>query len=159
MVDHRVNISNNKTYEPLLDSPSTPRSNGRNQTKLILVALCGLLMVGFLLASIDCNGGFSGFIARTDDDEYDASLPLFQERPISYLTTPHVPMSRGVSAGVSEKSNKKLLGSTASFPWNNSMLSWQRTAFHFQPEKNWMNGICLSSIINFNFLFVFKKVP
>ncbi|XP_050228908.1 acid beta-fructofuranosidase-like [Mercurialis annua] len=24
-------------------------------------------------------------------------------------------------------------------PWNDAMLSWQRTAFHFQPEKNWMN--------------------
>lgn len=25
------------------------------------------------------------------------------------------------------------------YPWTNNMLSWQRTGFHFQPEKNWMN--------------------
>jgi sucrose:sucrose fructosyltransferase len=25
------------------------------------------------------------------------------------------------------------------FPWSNAMLQWQRTGFHFQPQKNWMN--------------------
>ncbi|CAN6855941.1 hypothetical protein HID58_085418 [Brassica napus] len=40
-------------------------------------------------------------------------------------------------AGVSEKRNFR---KTEPFAWNNTMLSWQRTAFHFQPEKNWMNG-------------------
>ncbi|KAL1211011.1 Acid beta-fructofuranosidase 3, vacuolar [Cardamine amara subsp. amara] len=54
--------------------------------------------------------------------------------------------SRARLAGVSEKSNDERLWrfsgdrTTEAFPWNNSMLSWQRTAFHFQPEKNWMNG-------------------
>uniref|UniRef100_M4F6E2 Beta-fructofuranosidase n=1 Tax=Brassica campestris TaxID=3711 RepID=M4F6E2_BRACM len=40
-------------------------------------------------------------------------------------------------AGVSEKRNFR---KTEPFAWKNTMLSWQRTAFHFQPEKNWMNG-------------------
>lgn len=26
------------------------------------------------------------------------------------------------------------------YPWSNEMLSWQRTCYHFQPQKNWMNG-------------------
>lgn len=26
------------------------------------------------------------------------------------------------------------------YPWTNDMLSWQRTSYHFQPQKNWMNG-------------------
>ncbi|KAI4980272.1 hypothetical protein ZWY2020_020757 [Hordeum vulgare] len=26
------------------------------------------------------------------------------------------------------------------FPWSNAMLQRQRTGFHFQPEKNYMNG-------------------
>ncbi|KAK1360995.1 Beta-fructofuranosidase [Heracleum sosnowskyi] len=26
------------------------------------------------------------------------------------------------------------------YPWSNEMLSWQRTSYHFQPQKNWMNG-------------------
>ncbi|XP_010546426.1 PREDICTED: acid beta-fructofuranosidase 3, vacuolar [Tarenaya hassleriana] len=50
-------------------------------------------------------------------------------------------------AGVSEKSGERWRFSgirngdpaMAEFPWDNSMLTWQRTAFHFQPEKNWMN--------------------
>ncbi|KAI4974179.1 hypothetical protein ZWY2020_047459 [Hordeum vulgare] len=25
------------------------------------------------------------------------------------------------------------------YPWSNAMLQWQRTGFHFQPEKNYMN--------------------
>ena len=54
-------------------------------------------------------------------------------------------VTRGLTAGVSEKSSRLYSGGagvgTLAYSWNNSMLSWQRTAFHFQPEKNWMNGI------------------
>lgn len=51
--------------------------------------------------------------------------------------------SRGVAEGVSEKSTAPLLGGAGAvedFSWTNAMLAWQRTAFHFQPPKNWMNG-------------------
>ncbi|KAJ8626569.1 hypothetical protein MRB53_019876 [Persea americana] len=48
-------------------------------------------------------------------------------------------LPRGVSEGVSEKSVPIFLRAEAKFPWTNAMLTWQRTAFHFQPEKNWMN--------------------
>lgn len=47
-------------------------------------------------------------------------------------------------AGVSEKRNFR---KTEPFAWNNTMLSWQRTAFHFQPEKNWMNGTNISDFL------------
>ncbi|KAG8057846.1 hypothetical protein GUJ93_ZPchr0002g23393 [Zizania palustris] len=49
--------------------------------------------------------------------------------------------SRGPEAGVSEKTSGGRLGAEAdnAFPWSNAMLQWQRTGFHFQPEKNWMN--------------------
>ncbi|KAK6132179.1 hypothetical protein DH2020_034080 [Rehmannia glutinosa] len=50
------------------------------------------------------------------------------------------PPSRGVSQGVSEKVFRRVGGGNLSFAWTNVMLSWQRTAYHFQPEKNWMNG-------------------
>lgn len=45
---------------------------------------------------------------------------------------------RGVKEGVS---SKELLTSTPAEPfgWSNNQLQWQRTAYHFQPEKNWMN--------------------
>ncbi|KAJ0968599.1 hypothetical protein J5N97_025516 [Dioscorea zingiberensis] len=67
---------------------------------------------------------------------------------------PTSPLSRGPSDGVSEKtSGLGLLRSPSShFPWTNTMLQWQRTAFHFQPQKNWMNGFLPSSSSLF-FLF------
>ncbi|KAM0913192.1 hypothetical protein ACQ4PT_012332 [Festuca glaucescens] len=56
--------------------------------------------------------------------------------------------SRGPESGVSEKTSgtdgesggmlRADAGSNA-FPWSNAMLQWQRTGFHLQPEKNWMN--------------------
>ncbi|XP_078448103.1 beta-fructofuranosidase 1-like [Wolffia australiana] len=61
-----------------------------------------------------------------------------EEEPSNLV--PASPISRGKSAGVSEKSSGALLGEPdLRFPWTNDMLLWQRTAFHFQPEKNWMN--------------------
>nr|CAB3487777.1 unnamed protein product [Digitaria exilis] len=55
-----------------------------------------------------------------------------------------VASSRGAAEGVSEKSTAPLLGAgyawLREYSWTNAMLAWQRTAFHFQPTKNWMNG-------------------
>ncbi|XP_017639557.1 acid beta-fructofuranosidase 1, vacuolar-like [Gossypium arboreum] len=45
---------------------------------------------------------------------------------------------RGVAEGVSAKSNPSLLNQVP-FNWTNAMFSWQRSAYHFQPQKNWMN--------------------
>lgn len=65
------------------------------------------------------------------------------QSPTSLPSSKWYPVSRGVSSGVSEKSLNLLFagegGASEAFPWDNSMLSWQRTSFHFQPEKNWMN--------------------
>jgi sucrose:sucrose fructosyltransferase len=41
--------------------------------------------------------------------------------------------------GVLEKTSGAY-SATGGFPWSNAMLQWQRTGFHFQPEKNYMNG-------------------
>lgn len=48
-------------------------------------------------------------------------------------------LSHGVSDGVSEKATGLLLAGCPAFPRTENMLEWQRTAFHFQPKKNWMN--------------------
>lgn len=45
----------------------------------------------------------------------------------------------GVSQGVSAKSYPSVRD-RLSYNWTNAMFSFQRTAYHFQPEKNWMNG-------------------
>ncbi|KAJ6826285.1 invertase 2 [Iris pallida] len=49
--------------------------------------------------------------------------------------------ARGVQEGVSSKSSGSgfLRSDGSEFPWTNHMLAWQRTGFHFQPDKNWMN--------------------
>ncbi|GKV33783.1 hypothetical protein SLEP1_g42242 [Rubroshorea leprosula] len=47
-------------------------------------------------------------------------------------------LPRGVAEGVSAKSNPTIL-TELSYNWTNAMFSWQRTAYHFQPQKNWMN--------------------
>lgn len=57
---------------------------------------------------------------------------------------------RGVAEGVSLKSFRWPLWELKlpSFPWSSKMLSWERTSFHFQPKKNWMNGnLHLSSFV------------
>lgn len=52
-----------------------------------------------------------------------------------------IPTERGVAEGVSSKSFRRpLLGAPAANSWSNRLLAWQRTAFHFQPKQNWMNG-------------------
>ncbi|XP_043694930.1 beta-fructofuranosidase, soluble isoenzyme I-like isoform X2 [Telopea speciosissima] len=47
---------------------------------------------------------------------------------------------RGVSEGVSDKTFRLFSGNGIPFSWTESMLSWQRTGYHFQPKKSWMNG-------------------
>ncbi|XP_050228907.1 acid beta-fructofuranosidase-like [Mercurialis annua] len=54
---------------------------------------------------------------------------------------PEIFRSSDVSAGVSEKVEQVICSSSEAqeFQWNDEMLAWQRSAFHFQPQQNWMN--------------------
>ncbi|KAK4350742.1 hypothetical protein RND71_030055 [Anisodus tanguticus] len=99
--------------------PSQPDSGRRKSFKVV----SGILLSSFLL-----------------------SLPFFvilnnQYSPTStseILTL--APTSRGVSQGVSEKTFRDVSGgASVKYAWSNVMLTWQRTAYHFQPQKNWMN--------------------
>ncbi|XP_022969869.1 acid beta-fructofuranosidase [Cucurbita maxima] len=118
-------------YNPLPHEPVEPVESPpirRRPFKGGLYIFTGLLLVGLSVALI-CQNGL-GPVAKLQGN----SLLISKSPKILR------PSSRGVSAGVSEKANPQFLGRrVASFPWNNSMLSWQRTAFHFQPEQNWMN--------------------
>lgn len=64
---------------------------------------------------------------------------LHGSSPFAPATPLVEPPSRGVAQGVSEKVFRQVSGGNLSFGWTNAMLSWQRTSFHFQPAKNWMN--------------------
>lgn len=121
-------------YSPLPDEPAqtvdSPVIRRRPIKEAVLIA-SGLLLVGLLIAVIGQNGVV--FYAKLEGSSSSEPPEMV------------CPASRGVSAGVSEKANRQFVGQNISpFPWNHSMLMWQRTAFHFQPQENWMNG---------NFLF------
>nr|AAM52062.1 vacuolar acid invertase PsI-1 [Pisum sativum] len=122
------------------DSPYTPLLNGsaNNHRRDLLLVLSGLL----LLASIIAFSGYRGGFINSREPHADVSSSSSSSASSDEAAKPSA-VSRGVSSGVSEKSNTflsgKVVGEAESFPWDNTMLSWQRTAFHFQPEKNWMN--------------------
>lgn len=124
--------------KPLLPTSSDAAPNPHTRKDLLLV-ICGLL----LLSSLVAFGGYRASNAPHADVSSPASNDE-QPSPTSVPSPKWYPVSRGVSSGVSEKSSSMFFavkdGASEAFPWDNSMLSWQRTAFHFQPEKNWMNG-------------------
>ncbi|MBA0773363.1 hypothetical protein Gotri_008642 [Gossypium trilobum] len=114
--------------------PTGPSENRRKPMKLQLSTFFVLLTVGFFAALLTSNNGSdTGFVKENEHGSLASPSSEKQLRPVS----------RGPAVGVSEKSNRlfaKDNENQLAYPWNNSMLSWQRTAFHFQPEKNWMNG-------------------
>ncbi|KAM7258879.1 hypothetical protein ACFE04_014620 [Oxalis oulophora] len=122
--------------DPLLPTSTTtndgsPVTNRRRPIKQTFLILTGLLLVGVFIAFISDKASVfnNDHLKRENGGQIEPEIII---KPVE---------SRSVSAGVSEKSNGKFLhGQPESYPWNNYMLSWQRTAFHFQPEKNWMNG-------------------
>ncbi|KAG1359293.1 putative Beta-fructofuranosidase 1 [Cocos nucifera] len=124
------------SYAPLPPgaAASVPAKWRRTNTRLLslaAVAFCLLALAAFL--SSDRRN------AR-QPDSYATSSPVASR-----------PVSRGPSDGVSEKASGAfptlLSGTTAGdstatpppYPWTNDMLQWQRTGFHFQPSRNWMN--------------------
>lgn len=100
-------------------SPALPRKSRNFTTTTILISF-------LLLVSL-----FALFSYTNTSSPESVKLP---ENTQSRL-------ARGVAEGVSAKSNPYFSDSVdGSFNWTNAMFSWQRTAFHFQPEGNWMNG-------------------
>ncbi|XP_040986885.1 acid beta-fructofuranosidase-like [Juglans microcarpa x Juglans regia] len=96
-----------------------------------LVVIFGFLLLALFLAIL---------IADLNSDVHANGNVSLATSGSSMASEPLKLVSRGVSAGVSEKANRVFACvNVVSFPWNNTMLSWQRTAYHFQPEKNWMN--------------------
>ncbi|PSS11511.1 Acid beta-fructofuranosidase [Actinidia chinensis var. chinensis] len=89
-------------------------------------AFFGLRWIGFVVVFEGSGSVVVGLVS------------LWYSREVVALLWPPLP-PRGVAEGVSAKSYGLRLG-MPSYPWTKHMLDWQRTAFHFQPKKNWMNG-------------------
>lgn len=66
------------------------------------------------------------------------SLESIEITPLTNISSSEK-LPRGVAQGVSAKSNPSHFNEV-SYNWTKDMFSWQRTAFHFQPQNNWMNG-------------------
>ncbi|KAL2920466.1 Acid beta-fructofuranosidase AIV-18 [Bienertia sinuspersici] len=93
---------------------------------VVVLSVCSLLILS-LVGII-----FNGQPARLP-------APFSSENPTttsSETVTPAI-ISRGKKEGVSEK---VFSSDGVSYPWTNTMLRWQRSGYHFQPQKNWMNG-------------------
>ncbi|XP_060203406.1 acid beta-fructofuranosidase AIV-18 [Lycium barbarum] len=101
--------------------PGQPESTGSTRRKSLkvvsIILLSSLLLVSLLTAFVIVN----------------KQSPELQNNSLETLTP-----SRGVSQGVSEKTFRDV-STTVSYAWSNAMLTWQRTAYHFQPQQNWMN--------------------
>lgn len=126
------------SYAPLPDQSQPEVSSSSGQRRHPIKVLAGFFLSSlFLLALILTvfQGQQEPQADQVTNANLDKSVP-------STSVSPHAlnPPSRGVSQGVSEKTFRDVSDTNDIYPWTNAMLSWQRTAYHFQPEKNWMNG-------------------
>ncbi|KAM5572818.1 hypothetical protein ABKV19_012731 [Rosa sericea] len=132
-------------YTPLPGGSSSPEIR-RIHVKEVLAMFAGVVMVSLLVVIIG-NTGQDGNVYhrnnRRDKPMLLAASPNKETATKAEKAEKLQAVTRGMAAGVSEKSSRLYSSGvgagTPVYPWNNSMLSWQRTAFHFQPEKNWMN--------------------
>ncbi|XP_051121661.1 acid beta-fructofuranosidase-like [Andrographis paniculata] len=120
-------------YSPIPGGPasSSPTPIRKRHVSILVSFLC---IFGSLLLLIS-GRWFVPHVARLDLNRpsHDHDATVSPARPLTGQ------ISRGPSQGVSEKVFRQRRGGASPFSWSNVMLTWQRTAYHFQPEKNWMN--------------------
>lgn len=126
-------LKNATPYTPLPDSAAPP-ADRRRPIKALAGVFLSALFISLLIVLI-VNQEYPRFLATEVSENQTKMSPLIPMSPEELM-----PPSRGVAQGVSEKTFRDFSGQRSVFPWSNAMLAWQRTAFHFQPENNWMNG-------------------
>ncbi|PQM42711.1 vacuolar acid invertase [Prunus yedoensis var. nudiflora] len=124
--------TNTTSYTPLPGDPllSGPPETPRRPLKVFAVIFASVIFLMSLVALI-INQGPPQQDGRHHEKQSASTA--------SSETTSFSRLPRGIAQGVSAKSNPSF-SDEASYNWTNAMFSWQRTAFHFQPERNWMNG-------------------
>lgn len=122
-------LERSAAYTRLPDHPPSP-VNHRRPFKGLAGIFLSMLLMSSLVALILNQDPHPR--SNVNDDQRESTSPSMQESLM--------PLSRGVAQGVSEKAVREFSGSGPVYPWTNAMLAWQRTSYHFQPEKNWMNG-------------------
>ncbi|KAL5728215.1 beta-fructofuranosidase [Ranunculus cassubicifolius] len=122
--------SSSSSYTNLpADQNEIPNTTAKRSTKGYLLTVLLFSFMAFVLVMI-----------RPDQSTLFDALLIKDESSSSFSSTPAekvVPfIPRGVAEGVSAKSSPDY---GEPFPWTTTMLSWQRTAYHFQSAKNWMS--------------------
>lgn len=145
---NNMDTTNNTSYAPLPGedpSAAVPPPTHRRPFKGFAVIFSSVIFLLSLVTLVINQGPVSP--PKTVPEQPDHH---HQYRPASTSSeTRSFSVPRGKLEGVSAKSYPHF-SEEASYNWTNAMFSWQRTAFHFQPEKNWINGRCNYS---FNFYF------
>ncbi|CAD6341664.1 unnamed protein product [Miscanthus lutarioriparius] len=123
------------------------RSRRRSLCAAALVLSASLLLAVAALAGV----GLRVAVVPRPTTAVGETAGVSVEMPATTSSTRSRIISRGPDAGVSEKTSGawsgvvddggrlRADGGGNAFPWSNAMLQWQRTGFHFQPQKNWMN--------------------
>ncbi|KAL3521427.1 hypothetical protein ACH5RR_019576 [Cinchona calisaya] len=123
------------SYAPLLDqSQSETSSSSSDQRRRPIKVLAGIFLSSLFLLTLVVLTVF-----QQPHDHQAQAMNANLDKSSSFPSSSLNPPSRGVSQGVSEKTFRDVFEANDVFPWTNAMLSWQRTSYHFQPEKNWMN--------------------
>lgn len=123
--------TNSSTYSPLPAEPEqthVPATHRRTSKGFAVILVSVMVLVSLIVLILNQSS--------------DSVVKNIKQPPLSESTSfteTLFPPSRGPAEGVSEKANVDIPGSNRSYPWTNEMFSWQRTAYHFQPVKNWMN--------------------
>ena len=158
------------SYAPLAPSNNSNVVTGaekltrRRSLKTGLLVFSALLISALIMSSVDFNTELN--VTKNETKKVD-DLAL-RPAPQNLAGIETVPgsnellfkVTRGKPNGVSEKANGfPMRGlSLPVFDWNDLQLSWQRTAFHFQPQKNWMNGKNEFLIFFFNCFLKFRII-
>ncbi|CAI9092056.1 OLC1v1027204C2 [Oldenlandia corymbosa var. corymbosa] len=129
------------SYAPLLDQSTSDHPPSVPHSKRRVKVLVGIFISSlFLLTSV-----LTIFLGSPEESQLKTeginAGGLGKPFPSSSSVSPRSlnPVSTGVSHGVSEKTFRGVSDPNDVYPWTNAMLSWQRTSYHFQPERNWMN--------------------
>ncbi|XP_031268114.1 acid beta-fructofuranosidase 1, vacuolar-like [Pistacia vera] len=127
------NPSHATYYIPLPEQPSLDGSPATRRRPLKgFVVIVGSIIFLVSLVGLILN--------QSQEPSSTSPMPNNDDKPSSQKKSFSKRMPRGVAEGVSAKSNPSLFDDDeVSYNWTNAMLSWQRTSYHFQPEKNWMN--------------------
>uniref|UniRef100_A0A803N3Q3 beta-fructofuranosidase n=1 Tax=Chenopodium quinoa TaxID=63459 RepID=A0A803N3Q3_CHEQI len=142
------------SYAPLAPShdqcdigSADDKQRRRRSLKIGVLIFSGLMICALIVSFLDYNN--QSIVVDSEGVKPD-DLKLSRPPPENLAGVEVVPgseellfkVTRGKPHGVSEKANGFPLRGLRLpfFDWNDLQLAWQKTSFHFQPQKNWMNG-------------------